>query len=148
MPASDEKIRLILAHEPAHCGKHGWHTDWSLSGKIAVCWPCRRERSKVLWQGQRIRFALETIKSKNRNCEIDENFIVDLIVKQNNRCALSGILFSEAALPSIDRIDSTKDYTKNNIQIVIMEINYMKRSMSQDLFISLCKAVGRMNGQT
>lgn len=39
---------------------------------------------------------------------------------------------------SIDRIDSNKGYTKENIQIVHININSMKMHLSQDIFIDMC----------
>ena len=40
-----------------------------------------------------------------------------------------------------DRIDSTKGYTKDNIQLVTMAANQMKNDLQMDEFISLCKSV-------
>ena len=42
---------------------------------------------------------------------------------------------------SIDRIDSSKGYTKDNIQIVTKTINLAKRSLSDDDFIQMCLEV-------
>ena len=43
--------------------------------------------------------------------------------------------------PSIDRIDSSLPYTKENIQIVLKIVNYMKLEMSHDEFVEKCKQV-------
>ena len=42
---------------------------------------------------------------------------------------------------SIDRIDSNKGYSRDNIQLVYPKINMMKFTYSQDEFIDLCKRV-------
>nr|QBK92891.1 MAG: Zn-finger protein [Pithovirus LCPAC403] len=42
---------------------------------------------------------------------------------------------------SIDRIDSFKDYTIDNVNLVCSCINIMKSEMPQDMFIDFCKAI-------
>lgn len=73
-------------------------------------------------------------------------------IKQNGICALSGIkLFmaqsirshktKERTTASLDRIDSTKAYTVDNIQWIHKDINIMKNSFKQDYFIDLCRKI-------
>lgn len=74
----------------------------------------------------------------------------EVLQKQNGICALSGI---ELVLvnnyrderpyhtASLDRIDSTKSYTKDNIQWVHKVINIMKNTLPQEEFIGWCIAV-------
>jgi hypothetical protein len=71
----------------------------------------------------------------------------DLFLKQNRKCALTGL---ELYFPkttngdftaSLDRIDSTKDYIEGNVQWVHKDINMMKNKHSQNYFINLCKLV-------
>ena len=42
---------------------------------------------------------------------------------------------------SIDRIDSSKGYTKDNIQLVCASLNNMKMDLKNKHFIQLCKLV-------
>ena len=42
---------------------------------------------------------------------------------------------------SVDRIDSQKDYTIDNIQLVCQIYNYMKWDLKQDDFVKYCKHV-------
>ena len=66
----------------------------------------------------------------------------DLYIKQNKKCALSGLDISfKDKTASIDRIDSSKGYTIDNIQIVEKNINIMKRNFSLEYFYYLCKNV-------
>ena len=58
--------------------------------------------------------------------------------KQEKRCALSGVLLEWGTNASVDRIDSSKHYTKDNIQIVHKVINIMKRDLDQDEFVRFC----------
>jgi hypothetical protein len=74
--------------------------------------------------------------------------------KQKGRCAISGIdigfhnhkqkhkILSTA---SLDRIDSTKPYTKDNIQWVHKTIQQMKWNNKQDEFIEWCKIIAKNN---
>lgn len=62
--------------------------------------------------------------------EIDIDFIVHLWYKQNEMCALTGIkmvhTYKNLRTVSIDRIDSSKGYTKGNVQLVCKAINLGK----------------------
>ena len=42
---------------------------------------------------------------------------------------------------SIDKIDSTKGYTKNNIQLICMECNQMKSDITEDELYDFCKSI-------
>lgn len=74
--------------------------------------------------------------------------IWDLYLKQNRKCALSGIelrfptlVSSNDGTASLDRIDNNNGYTKDNIQWVHKHINQMKNNFPQSYFIDLCKLV-------
>lgn len=85
--------------------------------------------------------------------EFDINicFIWDLFLKQNRRCALTGMVLTfpktgrsddmRNSTASLDRIDSKKGYTKENVQWVHKDINKMKNIFNQDYFINVCKMV-------
>jgi len=85
-------------------------------------------------------------REKGRECTITEKDIFDQWIKQNKRCSLSGVhiqfhqkpIYSSA---SVDRIDCSKGYTPDNIQILHKDINLSKRIYSDDYFIHLCKLV-------
>jgi DNA adenine methylase len=74
-----------------------------------------------------------------------------LYLKQNGKCALSGtdIEFARTkqeylqgkTTASLDRINSSSGYTKNNVQWVHKWINKMKSNHSQERFLSLCANV-------
>ena len=70
----------------------------------------------------------------------------DLYLKQNKKCALSGVEISFTKeeggySASIDRIDSSKEYDLDNIQIVHKDVNIMKNRYNQDYFINFCKLI-------
>jgi hypothetical protein len=81
---------------------------------------------------------------------ITKEYAWDLFIKQNKKCALSGIdikidstgIYNTA---SIDRIDSSKGYEVGNIQWVHKHINFMKRTYTQEYFIEMCSLVAKYN---
>lgn len=89
--------------------------------------------------------------SLERKIDIDIQFIWDLFLKQDRKCALSGIVLTfpksskkehmKSSTASLDRINSSKGYTKDNVQWVHKDINRMKNIYSQEHFINMCKAV-------
>jgi hypothetical protein len=68
-----------------------------------------------------------------------------LFIRQNKKCALSGIdisiEFDGSGTASLDRIDSLKHYTIDNVQWVHKDINKMKMDFPQESFIKMCKLV-------
>ena len=76
-----------------------------------------------------------------KKCNLDIEDIKNQWDRQNGLCALSGLpmklrnknitIFEQA---SLDRIDSSKPYQKDNIQFVILSLNYAKSTASNDEF--------------
>ena len=95
--------------------------------------------------------------AKKRNIfwsnELTIEYLYDLLLKQNRKCALTGVNIDltesrkssnvdfELMTASIDRIDSRKGYEPNNIQWVHKNINRMKWAFPQDQFIEMCQLV-------
>lgn len=75
--------------------------------------------------------------------------IYDLWIKQDKKCILSKLNigweddpnFKQGHTASIDRIDSSKEYTLDNIQLVHKDINLMKNKFSEEYFIKMCKLI-------
>lgn len=73
----------------------------------------------------------------------------DVYIKQNKKCALSGldIKFKEVGdanrdkTASLDRIDSTKGYEVGNIQIVHKTVNRMKWDSKEPDFLKFCEVI-------
>ena len=68
--------------------------------------------------------------------------------KQDGKCALTGMQmtykFYEGRVNtnlSVDRIDSTKGYSKDNVWLVCMAANQMKNDLSMEEFVEMCEAV-------
>lgn len=75
----------------------------------------------------------------------------ELFLKQNKKCALSGIPISfgpsscHSTTASLDRIDNKKGYIINNVQWVHKDINIMKNIFDNDYFIECCKKITENN---
>lgn len=97
---------------------------------------------------------LNNAKTRNISVFITIKEAWDQFVKQGRKCALSGIelKFStrrrkmiQDTTASLDRIDSSKAYTIDNIQWVHKETNLMKRGMINESFIQWCKQIAKYN---
>ena len=85
--------------------------------------------------------------------EISIEYAWDLFLKQNRRCALTGVLLEfrnsnykrkkVMLVASLDRIDSSKGYSIGNVQWIHKDINKMKQSFSQDYFKEMCILVAK-----
>lgn len=84
-------------------------------------------------------------KRKNKNCFITVEHLRDVWQRQEGLCAYTKLpLTSEGHqlnTVSLDRVDSNKDYTVDNIQLVCVPINRMKLDYTEDQFIELCRLV-------
>lgn len=124
----------------SHRSRGNKHFNWKGFGEIPYS----------LWSS--IKFGQKR-KTKRLKFNITIKYIWDLFLKQNRKCALSGMPIeftkfvndSKKTTASLDRIDSAKGYTKGNIQWVHKTINQMKMDFSQDEFIYFCKAVAKRN---
>jgi hypothetical protein len=73
--------------------------------------------------------------------------------KQNGNCALSGLKLRiernykkmKNMTASLDRIDSTKGYTVDNIQWIHKDLNRMKSDYPNQYFIEMCKLIANNN---
>lgn len=90
-------------------------------------------------------------KKRNINFTVSKEYCWELFLKQNKKCALSGldIEFATTAsghnhhetTASLDRIDSSKGYIQGNVQWIHKHINRMKWCFSQEYFIQLCRLI-------
>lgn len=94
--------------------------------------------------------------AKTRNIEIHEDitkkYLVELFKTQNGNCNLTNISMTTEFIPykgrnkriynsSVDRIDSKKGYTIENIQLVCSIVNTMKWDLDNNDFIDICHKV-------
>lgn len=93
-----------------------------------------------------INAVLRRAKEDGREADIDAQFVWDLYLKQNKKCALTGwnIKFSTSNKEntcSLDRIDSSKGYTTDNVQLTHKAANRCKLDNTEEFFYKLCSAI-------
>ena len=81
-----------------------------------------------------LRRSRRSARSRNLANDIDMEVLRSLWEAQQGRCAVSGLAFSEEGhphafvktpfAPSLDRIDSSKGYVKENVRLVCMAANF------------------------
>ena len=129
-------------------------------GLCTQCKDCQRaryykERQKILQNDYlALKYKLNAALKGSRRRSKDKNMFNDLNLeyllylwsKQDGKCALTGIpmtyKFYEGRVNtnlSIDRIDSSKGYTKDNVQLVTMVANQMKNDLSVEELVEICK---------
>lgn len=80
--------------------------------------------------------------------DVEEEYIANLLIKQNFKCALSGWDISARDnnnTASLDRINSNLGYVEGNLQWVHKMINMCKQRYSQEDFINMCISVCNKN---
>lgn len=115
-----------------------------------LCWKGCGEISGRLWS---------SIKSKALLRNLEFSITIEQgwqkFLEQNKKCALSGLelKFSVSEYKkmndrtaSLDRIDSSKGYTINNIQWIDKRINVMKMDMDENEFIQICMQITKNKG--
>lgn len=107
------------------------------------CKKCTKSVNKINFKPTTISKYFTSIKQRVKYTKYDftitEEYIQNIIEKQNFKCALSGkdISFINGTA-SLDRIDSSKGYVEGNVQWVYRLINFMKMELNQNDFINLC----------
>ena len=81
---------------------------------------------------------------------LDLVYLLDIYEKQSGNCAISGVRMTYLAGSgrintniSIDRIDSSKGYLRDNVQFVCDVVNRMKQDMSQGDLENWCSLILR-----
>lgn len=100
---------------------------------------------------KRMSFAMDRIidgcrmraEEKGRPFDLTVEWLTGLAKKQRHRCAVSGLPLDlkgawlnkgrNPYAPSIDRIDSSGGYTKNNVRIVALAVNIMLADWGEDV---------------
>lgn len=100
------------------------HIRWRNKAKLT---PLGRARL-LLWRANRV------CKAKGWVCDLDVNWIADRIAK--GTCERTGVNFvlnggnRHKYAPSLDRIDCSRGYTKDNVRVVIWQFNECRMAYS------------------
>ena len=110
------------------------------------------EMSGDFWYNHIVRSAIGGKGRKPIDLIITKEYVWDLFIKQERKCALSGIELNfpktnsdRTYTSSLDRIDSSKGYIEGNVQWVHKDINMMKRIYNNEYFIKMCTMVAKNN---
>lgn len=165
-----KKIGCLKILKPLFPKTSGKHVQWKCKcdcGKICYilssnfkvlknqsCKECSFKKLKrkskyisgVMFQGIK-----NAARSRNLKFDLDIDYLTKLVDLQNSKCALSGIKLEFAknakdhqigkTTASLDRIDSSKGYTKDNVQWTHKWVNIMKWDFNEIEFYSFCKKV-------
>mgnify|MGYP000617897411 CR=1 FL=1 len=134
------------------CGKKTWVTKYGIINKVSTgCYNCGVEkRYKGTGNLSLTYFSCLASGAKKRNLEFAVTIqeLWELFLKQEEKCALTGTIIglssnitAKRQTASLDRIDSTKGYTNDNVQWVHKDINKIKNNTSEELFIQMCEKI-------
>lgn len=115
-----------------------------------LCTVCTENNSKKHRKNNWYRYLAQKANArKNKTVEkLTEEDLQSLLEKQFNKCALTGIQFdlnSKWDKPSLDRIDPSKGYSKDNIRLVTWRVNHCKGELSDYEFVEMCMSVAENN---
>lgn len=92
-------------------------------------------------------FAIKGAIERNISFAIEPEEAYEKFVDQKEKCAISGVhigfrdVTARKQTASLDRIDSSRGYTPDNIQWVHKDINLMKNRFDQTEFINWCRRI-------
>jgi hypothetical protein len=122
------------------------------SGKTFSCRVCSEHKHKGRLNSKLLHHIKYRAKIRNLEFNLTKEYLYDLFYnKQKCKFNLTGYTLTISntieghtkgeTTASLDRIDSSKGYTEDNVQWVHKDINKMKNDLLQHQFIELCKAV-------
>lgn len=124
-----------------------------LSGNTTKCKKCKLKNQQINGKFSKTFYLHIRDSARKRNIEfnLSYNFLCQLFEKQSGFCAIikKPIVFANTikdhkngkTTASLDRIDSSRGYTKGNVQWVHKDINKMKGKLNQKRFIELCEKI-------
>jgi len=148
------------------CPKHGLVSKWTFFKKKRArprlvynpkrkkvyfneyikCSKCTSEYESKFLRNNPIWYLFHTskkhAKKKKFTHNLDRKFIEMMFLNQKNQCSYTKIPFGQKYnRPSIDRVNSKIGYEKNNVELVLQDINLMKQDLSKKEFIKLCRII-------
>ena len=147
-------------YKPIECFSPNGGGSSIRNNRRSICNECNSKRqryhdlslsdNKKLDKCLRFRFLGARSRALNSNIEFNITFeyIKELWNEQKGICALSNVpmtyLLKEGRTPtnvSIDKIDRTKGYIKDNIQLVCMACNQIKSDLTEEEMYNFCKKI-------
>lgn len=129
-------------------------SEYLKNGHTQSCGCIKNKEKSKKWSGyqdisgkfwNRLKYSA---KERKLDFNLDIEYLWELYLKQNRKCALSGIdiIFATKSLSkdgtcSLDRKDSSMGYIKDNVQWVHKEVNKIKQDLSDDKLIYWCRLI-------
>lgn len=137
--------RIVAKTKPHYCIYCGCTDPNNFTkGNKSICKNClaEKQRNEYTIQDRLFERSAKSARSRGIEYNLDEDYIDELLEKQNNRCYYTGIEFDnnfedKFTYPTVDRIDSSKGYVKGNVCICTWYANIMKSDMTIDQFKDL-----------
>ena len=109
----------------------------------------KRRDYVVEYRGRNPKNYLKSLKChKKQRKDLSIEFLEGLYNKQEGKCAISGVvmthIYGQGKTPtniSIDRIDSSKEYSEDNVQLVCYTVNIMKNTLTLEELKDWCKLI-------
>ncbi len=120
-----------------------------VSGRKSMCKKCLLEYNRnvgISIEQKLLKRSSTNARNLNVEYNLDIMFIHELLKQQNNKCKYSGVEFGNSFLdkytyPTLDRIDSSKGYTKDNVCLCTWYVNTMKNNASTEQFKTTIKQI-------
>jgi len=130
------------------CGTEQIVSTYNLtSGWSKACRGCyHRGNKSTQWagykdlSGSKIGKIKKGAKERDIEYSLTTEFIHELFEKQHRKCAISGVDLDWKDA-SLDRIDSTRAYSPDNVQWVHSKVNMMKGSLEESEFRMWCSMI-------
>lgn len=95
-----------------------------------------------------LRLAKKRASERGREFDIDEQWVSDELERNGYLCQLTGIAFDVSIVeggarpfgPSIDRLDNSRGYTKDNCRIILTSMNIMLNTWGDEIFEKVAKS--------
>ena len=105
----------------------------------------RLEKGVGYFLYMKLKVRINNDKDRFGECNITPEFLDELYLKQEGCDFYTKLPFTDLTKISIDRIDSSKSYTVDNIVLTTITINTMKSNLSVNEFIGICKQIAAAN---
>lgn len=137
-----------------HCGKEAIKDRRGLidgTSKGCGCGKSQRRTGGKYISGTYMTRIRAGARHRGHDISISVQELEIILIRQDFKCALTGWDLKFGYIPreeytlSVDRIDSNKGYTADNIQIVHQMVNMCKQGYTQEEFINMCKAISERN---
>lgn len=151
-PKSDKRGEIFWLCR-CDCGKKEWIGSSELKNPIKriqcrSCFLKQGRKKRLKHNGKTGELTLNRYNKIKRAAikrsipfEVSLLFLGNLFEKQHHTCAITGDFIDNISKASLDRIDSTKGYTEDNVQWVTKQANLSKHIMTMNELYNFCNKV-------